>query len=293
MSGCEFPGSSRTGAGYGCDVSPGDAYVRTAAGREGLRAIRAAPGRALVALDFDGTLAPIVADPARARAHPGVPPALRRLAPRLAAVAIITGRPARTAVALGDLEAVPGLLVFGQYGRERWERGRLHTTPPPPGVAEAREALPRLLADAGAPPGTSVEDKGQALAVHTRRAADPAGTLELLRAPLTELADRCGLRVEPGRLVIELRPPGADKGAALRDLTARRGAKAVLYAGDDLGDMPAFETVTELRRGGIAGVTVCSASKERSELIEHADLVVDGPAGIARLLTWLADQTAR
>lgn len=262
---------------------------RTAVGRAGLAAVVADPHAAVVGLDFDGTLAPIVPDPARARAHPDASRALRRLTPRLRAVAIITGRPAETAVQLGDLDTVHGLVVFGQYGRERWERGTLRTAPPPPGVARAREALPRLLAGAGALPGTSVEDKGQALAVHTRRTADPVAALELLRAPLAELAGRCGLRVEPGRLVIELRPPGADKGATLRGFARRNGARAVLYAGDDLGDVPAFDAVAELRLDGIAGVTVCSASAERTEPAEHADLVVDGPAGVARLLVWLAD----
>lgn len=269
-----------------------DFQPRTTQGRAGLAAIVADPGSAVAGLDFDGTLAPIVADPAQARAHPDASRALRRLTPRLRAAAIITGRPAGTAVELGDLDTVHGLVVFGQYGRERWEHGTVYSEPPPPGVARAREALPGLLADAGAPFGTSVEDKGQALAVHTRRTADPVAALDLLRAPLAELAGRCGLRVEPGRLVIELRPPGADKGATLRGFVRRSDARAVLYAGDDLGDVPAFDAVAELRRDGVAGITVCSASAERTELADGADLVVDGPAGVAGLLAWLADRVS-
>ncbi|HEY0871655.1 MAG TPA: hypothetical protein VGD55_14750, partial [Acidothermaceae bacterium] len=65
----------------------------TPAGVEGLRSILAQPQRALVGVDFDGTLAPIVADPAMARAHPGAPDVVRRLAGSIRAVAVVTGRP--------------------------------------------------------------------------------------------------------------------------------------------------------------------------------------------------------
>ena len=199
---------------------------RTAEGKAGLAAIQQDPAAALIATDFDGTLAPIVADPREARADPG--------------------------------------------------------------VAAARERLPGVLADTGADEGVRVEDKGSALAVHTRRAADPAGALAALREPLAGLAADVGLVMEPGRLVIELRPPGMDKGAALTALVAERKAGPVLFAGDDLGDLAAFGAVRALRGDGHPGVTVCSASGEVSELAAEADLVVDGPGGVAALLGSLA-----
>ncbi len=106
----------------------------TAEGRAGLAALLADPGRALVALDFDGTLSPIVADPAAARAHPGAVPALGQLAAVVGTVAVITGRPAASAVDLGGFEAVPGLVVLGHYGLERWADGALESPPSQPGV---------------------------------------------------------------------------------------------------------------------------------------------------------------
>src|SRR5699024_12244866 len=78
----------------------------------------AAPGDTLVAVDFDGTLAPIVSRPAEARALPGTADVLTAVAHRVAQVAIITGRPAADAVALGELAAVPGLVILGHYGLE-------------------------------------------------------------------------------------------------------------------------------------------------------------------------------
>jgi trehalose 6-phosphate phosphatase len=261
---------------------------RSEAGRAGLAALLRDPGRALVALDYDGTLAPIVADPMAARPHPGADAALRRLAPLAGTLAVITGRPAAEAVALAGLDQIPGLIVLGNYGRQRWEGGTLSAPPAPPGVAVVRRELPAVLAAAGAPEGTWTEDKGDAVAVHTRRAAQPEQALDRLRLPLAGLAARAGLAVQPGRMVIELRPPGGDKGTALKKLRAERGSLAVMFCGDDLGDQPAFEAVAELRAEGIPGLAVCSGSQEVTALAELADLVVDGPDGVAGLLGWLA-----
>jgi trehalose 6-phosphate phosphatase len=261
----------------------------TPGGAAGLAAITADPGHALVALDFDGTLAPIVSEPSAARPHPDVLAALSRLAAAVGTLAIITGRPAPVAVELGGFAGLPGLIVIGQHGFERWEAGQLSSPPAPPEVAAARARLPGVLTAAGAPDGIRVEDKGHALVVHVRRTADPRAALALLTGPLTDFAAGAGLDAKPGRMVIELRPPGVNKGAALTALIAERDPAAILFAGDDLGDLPAFEAVRAARAAGRRGIAVCSASDEVSALASHADLVVDGPAGVAALLVRLAD----
>jgi trehalose 6-phosphate phosphatase len=269
---------------------------RSEAGRAGLAALLRVPGRALIALDYDGTLAPIVPDPMAARPHPGAAAALRRLAPLTGTLAVITGRPPPEAVAVGGLDQVPGLIVLGSYGRQRWEAGRLTAPPAPPGVATARRELPAVLEAAGAPEGTWAEDKGDALAVHTRLTADPQLALDRLRGPLADLAARTGLAVQPGRMVIELRPPGGDKGTALRELRAEQGSLAVMYCGDDLGDGPAFEAVRELRAEGVPGLAVWSGSAEvpaLAGLADLADLVVDGPDGVVALLAAVATAMAQ
>jgi trehalose 6-phosphate phosphatase len=263
-----------------------DAQSRTPAGAEGLSAIQARPERALVAFDFDGTLAPIVEDPDTSRSQDGAVAALSRLAERVGKVAVITGRPAAVAVERGGLGGIDGLVVLGAYGRERWEHGDLDVPEAPPGVAEARAKLPKLIE--AAPDGVAIEDKGHALAVHTRRAAEPEVALERLRGIVAALAERTGLVLEPGRFVLELRPPGMDKGAALRALAAEQDAAAILYAGDDLGDLAAYDAVEALRKEGVPGVTVCSASDEVTALAERADIVVEGPPGVVRLIEDLA-----
>lgn len=265
----------------------------TTEGQAGLDAILADPARALIASDFDGTLSPIVADPAAAYAAPGAADALARLAASVGTVAIVTGRRAAEAVALGGLAAVDGLIVLGHYGAERWQTGVLTAAPVADGVAIARRALPGVLAAAGAADGTRIEDKGSALAVHTRQASDPDAELARLREPIAALATEAGLTVEPGRLVLELRPPGIDKGAALRALVGERAARSVLYCGDDLGDLAAFAAVAAMRAEGIPGCTVCSASLESKRVAEAADIVVDGPPGVVSLLCALEDAVAR
>jgi trehalose 6-phosphate phosphatase len=260
----------------------------TPEGQAGLDALLASPGRALIGTDFDGTLAPIVADPRDARALPGAVPALTRLAETVGTLAVITGRPAANAVAYGGLDAVPGLIVLGHYGWQRWQDGALTEPDPPPAVQAARQALPGVLSQAGAPEGTWVEDTGHALAVHTRRTADPESALRLLRGPLTDLAGRLGLTAQRGRMVIELRLPGVDKGAALTGLVAERAADPVVFCGDDLGDLPAFEAMRALRASGIRGCAVASASAESPAVMAAADLVVEGPEGVVALLASIA-----
>jgi len=268
--------------------------ARTPEGQAGLEALLARPREALIATDFDGTLAPIVADPQAARALPSAAPVLAALAAAVGTLAVITGRPAAEAVALGGFESVPGLIVLGVYGRQRWQSGALTGPGAPPSVEAARRALPGVLREAGAATaGTWVEDKGEALAVHARRTADPEVALHALRGPLGELAASLGLAAEYGRMVIELRPPGADKGTALTGLAGERAARSVLFCGDDLGDLPAFAAVRALRGAGVPGCAVASRSAECPPVADAADLVVDGPDGTVALLAEIARQLGR
>lgn len=270
----------------------------TPAGREGLAALLARPDRAVVALDFDGTLADIVPDPEQARAHPGTVEALAALAPQVASIAVITGRPAGVAVRYGGFAGVAGLdhlVVLGHYGAERWDAasGTVRAPAPHPGVAAVRAELPGVLDAFDSWRGTWIEEKGQALAVHTRRARDPQAAFEALRGPLGELAARHGLIVEPGRLVLELRPSGMDKGVALTRYVREVGAESVLYAGDDLGDLAAYAAVEKLRAegpDGTPGLLICSGEAEVPELAQRADLLLPGPGAVVEFLSALAQR---
>lgn len=263
---------------------------------DAIAALLADPGSALIALDFDGTLAPIVERPQDARLAAGADDVLQALAARVGTLAVISGRAADEVVALGGLGGVAGLRVVGHYGLQRWRDGQLDSPVPAAGVDLARDRLPALLA--GAPEGVYVEDKRHSVAVHTRPAAAPQQALDDLAPALRELAVATGLEAVPGRFVIELRPPGVDKGAALRELVAEVGAATVIYIGDDVGDLPAFRAVAELRHAGavdglaIAAIAVPLAGEAAEvppELRESADLVLPGPDGV---VAWLGGLVA-
>jgi trehalose 6-phosphate phosphatase len=253
----------------------------------------AVAGSTVVGLDFDGTLAPIVDDPDSAHIHPDAPGVLLALSEVVRAVAVVTGRPARKVLALGGLDEVGDrigesgreLYVFGQYGFERWSSAqrRVVSPRPPQGLSGFLRDLPRALRDADASEAF-VEDKGLAIAVHTRRLADPAGALGRLEPRLRDLAERHAMVLEPGRQVIEVRSPGMDKGTVVRDLAKETGAGGFLFAGDDLGDVEAFEAVAELSDAGLPTLLVCSASDEESSLVDRSDVVVHGPDGVLDLL---------
>ena len=257
----------------------------------------AAAGDAVLGLDFDGTLAPIVDDPTLARIHPDAAAAVLAVAPQLRAVAVVTGRPVAQALQLGALEELADalaeqgreLFVLGQYGNERWRSTRrsVVSPPTPPGVDAYSAALPAALRAAGAEEAY-VEDKGLAVAVHTRRLPDAAAAYARLLPVLTELATAHGLTVEPGRQVIEVRGGETHKGEAVDLIAAELGAQGFCFIGDDLGDVEAFRAVAALRDAGAAGLLVCSGSEEQPALRELADVVVPGPDGVVAFLHQLA-----
>jgi len=260
-------------------------------------AFAAAASDAVVALDFDGTLSPIVDDPTQAHIHPDAGEVLVALAERVKAIAVVTGRPARQVLDLGGLEEVGDALaehgkelyVFGQYGNERWSsKQRVIKGPRPPvGLATFLRELPQALRKADAA-DAYVEDKGLAVAVHTRRLPEPDAAFSRLLPLLRTLADAHDLVLEPGKQVIEVRAGGMDKGLAVDRLVDDLHAGAVLFAGDDLGDVEAFESVAAWGKNGLPTLLVCSASTEESALVPLSDVVVHGPDGVLELLRRLA-----
>jgi trehalose 6-phosphate phosphatase len=266
----------------------------SASGAVALEAILRAPSETLIATDFDGTLAPIVEDPAQAYADPNAVAALGRLGEHVGAVVVITGRPVRAAVQLGRFRGVAGLqlmTILGQYGVERWNAADdEYLLPPDPAqISAVAEELPKILDSLGMSEAR-IEDKGRAIAIHTRSLPDPKGALARLEEPLGDLAARHGLMLAPGKNVWEIRTPDMDKGAALRAIVEETGARQVIFAGDDLGDLPAFRAVRELATAEVAGLLVSSASTEEDALTELSDVIVDGPPGLAAWLNELAER---
>jgi trehalose 6-phosphate phosphatase len=235
-----------------------------------LSAIR--PDELLLVSDFDGTLAEIVPEPTLATARPESLHALRRLAPILAQVVILSSR---TNPELAGLVSIPGALLVGDSGL------------PPPGRAEL-DALKTFNAEAaqllGTTPGSWIEIKPASSAIHFRNA--PISGTQVLDI-LQPLLERTGLYGGLGRKVIEVHSPRAGKGNALEALLARFTPRGLVFMGDDENDRTVFEAASKL---SIPHLCVGVGSAEvPSDLFDQCDLIVDGPAEAAAFLDSILD----
>ena len=250
-------------------------------------ALAADPARSGLVLDFDGVLAPIAADPTTCALPVRVAASLRRLASRLALVAIISGRPVAF---LAERVGLPGVPLLGSYGMEQSIDGVRQIDPAAekwlgPVQIAGRTLRERLAQSAG----VRVEEKSVSVAVHWRQAPDHAAAAAEVRRITAQLAHDLGLRLEPGKLVEELRPPiDVDKGSAISALLTGHPDLAVLaYAGDDLGDLPALRAARDA--GGYA-LVIDHGPETDPRLLELADETFPGTAAFADWLGTLADK---
>jgi trehalose 6-phosphate phosphatase len=247
------------------------------------------PERAGVLTDYDGTVSAVVEDPQAARPLDGSVPLLHELARHYRRVAVISGRPAAFLMKALHLDkdelvrgeaAGEGLVVSGLYGMEAASGGAVTVHPE---AARWRPVVSTIAdeAEEQAPPDVYVERKGLTVTLHFRTAPQEAGWV---RAWAEAAAARTGLAVHPARMSYELVPPiPMDKGRVVRELS--EGLAAVCFFGDDLGDLPAFEVLDELRAGGVATLKVVARSLETAPvLVDTADVLVDGPGGALALL---------
>jgi trehalose 6-phosphate phosphatase len=197
-------------------------------------------------LDFDGTLVELAEAPGAIAVPEGLKPLLDRLGARLEGrLAIVSGR------AVDDLQDHLGPMaaaLSGSHGAELlYADGRRVPVPAPPGLAGARAEVRRFAAGSA---GLLVEDKPAGVALHYRLApARETAVGEFIE----DLAGRSGLALQRGKMVVELRPHGSDKGAAVRRLMAEppfAGARPV-FVGDDLTDEHAFEAAAALGGEGV------------------------------------------
>ena len=243
---------------------------------ERLDAFRVDPAAVAVVLDYDGTLSPIVTDAAAAVPQEGVTDLLARLRDHVGLVAVVSGRPVDFLAPL-----LPrGLVLAGLYGLElAVDEQRLDH----PQSGNWREVIDDVAgrAELRGPAGVVVERKGLSLTLHYRTAPEQA---QATAAYAAEEAQRSGLVARPARMSWELHPPiEVDKGTAVLELVDDFGA--VVYAGDDLGDLPGFDALDELAARGVATLRIAVDSSEAPlELLERADVVVDGPEGLVALL---------
>jgi trehalose 6-phosphate phosphatase len=197
---------------------------------------------------------------------------------------VISGRPvAFLADRIGGL--APGVELIGLYGLERIAHGR--PLPPAADVARWQSIIAGTAhrAEAAAPAGVRVEPKGLAVTLHFRQA--PEAETWAADFAAAEVS-RSRLDAQPGKMSWELRPPlPTDKGTVVAELAA--GLEAACFAGDDTGDLPAFEALGRLAAAGVATLAIGVAGPETPPAVLSAvDMVVAGPHGLLELLETLA-----
>lgn len=231
-------------------------------------------------LDFDGTLVDIAERHDAVVVEPGLGRLIAALAGRLdGRLALVSGRSAADILSRIEIaDAQPPFAVAGSHGLElRWSDGRAEAPVQPEGLDEVLAALNAL---ARAHPGVVVEEKPYGVALHYRQAPD-AGP------PCDELAEtiaaRTGFTLQRGKMVVELRAHGADKGDAVRRFMAEppmAGTRPV-FVGDDLTDEAGFRAAEALGGWGIlVGGPRETAARYRLPGVKDVHEWLDGLAGV-------------
>jgi len=240
-----------------------------------------------LAFDIDGTLSPIAPTPGEARLYPGVADLLETMK-QYARVVIVTGR----AVADGaPIVNVEGLTYIGTHGME-WCNGLPSSHPvylipeAEPYVKPGKYLLDLAQQQLGDLPGIRIQYKLVGGSIHYRLAPDPQQARERILTLLKEPARQLHMRLEEGKMVIEvLTPLTINKGEALRRYVQQQQLQGVLFAGDDRTDLYAMQALAQLRQSGMSVLSVgVQHGDTLPELLEQADIVVQDVAGMVELL---------
>lgn len=255
----------------------------TPALRRLLSPLTSQPGRAGVFTDFDGTLADIVDDPSTAQPVEGLGDVLDRLRRRYACVGVVSGRPVSFLASRVDPD---GLVLAGLYGLEVMRDGVREDHPQSGAWRETVDDV-ASAARAHGPEGMEVEGKGLSITLHYRRHPEIADDV---KAWAERQAARSGLSARPAKMSVELHPPvPADKGTAITELA--EDCAAVLFIGDDVGDLAAFDALDRLAGTGVEVLRVAVRSDEAPlDLLERADVIVNSPIEALALLEALLDE---
>ena len=237
--------------------------------------------------DIDGTISSIAKTPDSASVDESTRDALARVS-AFFRVAIVSGRPldeAKEMVGLDDL------IYIANHGLETFIDGELTVIESKDDRDVIEDAIARLRTSGKLGEGMTYEDKGLSLAIHYRLTIDTDLSKRFLRELLTPLANEHDMTLIMGRMVAELKSKKSNKGVAVLNTIERLGLRNAIYIGDDVTDVDAFRTITDLRgRNRIKGYSIGVLSQETpKEVVDESDFVSRSIAGVERFLRWLAD----
>lgn len=242
-----------------------------------------------VITDIDGTISKIVLDPDKAVISRIMKNTLRKLVNKFQLVGIITGRNVRNAK---EMLEVDGLLYIGSHGLEYLKDDEIYIEP------EVEEYLPiikKVAQDIQTEELCSIKDilfqeKGICLSVHYRKCEDPEGTRRKILDVINELEGLENFKITEGRKVVDIRPKiGHDKGTILEKLVFENAVEKIIYLGDDVTDVDAFNKLKKLKgEGKVNGVGIVVVSEEVPEFVkENASFYVNGVEEVQKFFSWL------
>lgn len=254
-----------------------------------LAPVRNDPARSAVLLDLDGTMAPIIPDPQAVAIHPAIRGVLPQLRERYGLVAVVSGRQLG---ALRTIVGMEGIAYAGNHGLEIV--AACGDAVPVPGVdlAPLAELATRWPPDRLTGHGVWLENKLQTLTFHYRGADDPAAASNFLRDNVAPDGRAAGLRVEQGRMSLEVHPAGtASKGTATAALLGLMPElEHVVSIGDDRTDTTVWQYLHGQRAAGrlLDAIAIGVLSAETPQVVHDvADYLVAGIEGTAAVLTHL------
>ena len=242
--------------------------------------------------DIDGTISKIVLDPDEATISQIMKATLKKLVNKFQLVGIVTGRNVRNAKEMLEVE---GLLYIGSHGLEYLKDDEIYIEP------EVEEYLP-LIQKVAQNIQTEEElyniknilfqEKGLCFTVHYRKCEDPEGTHRKILGAIKEMEGLEKFKITEGRKVVEIRPKiGHDKGTILEKLLFENAFEKIIYLGDDVTDVDAFNKLKELKgEGKVNGVGIVVVSEEVPEFVkENASFYVNGVEEVQKFFDWILE----
>lgn len=237
--------------------------------------------------DIDGTISEIAPTPEEARVDDEMRDVLRDLASRYRVLAFISGRPVREAL---RMVGVPGAVYVGNHGLEYIINGNYQR------FSEVEEYIPLIkkcaleLRDKIDEENVIFEDKGICYSIHYRQCTDPELSRERILKNLQDIPESKGLKVDHGRMLVELKPPlHYNKGFIVRKILEDSDVSSAVYLGDDITDADAFRELRKLEsERGMKNVPILVLSKEiPPEVKNSARFFVYGVSEVLRFFRWL------
>jgi trehalose 6-phosphate phosphatase len=237
--------------------------------------------------DVDGTISWIAPTPDEAVVSPMCRRYLTALVDKLDLVAAISGRSLNEVMGMVGIE---GLVYVGNHGLEAWSRGVPEMWPGSEQYVDTITTAIDVIKSMANIEGLFIENKGLTASIHYRNSPNTEAARSMILSAAESLTNAYNLKVTEGRMVVELRPNiDVNKGTALKSLIHKYSLSGVIYLGDDVTDVDAFEA---LHDSGVNGIAIGVSSNEAPpQLYAKADFVIHGVSEVERFLGWLVDST--